>query len=107
MKLIEFLGSSQQDLRDMPSNVRYALALELMTLQCDEASSEHKSLPEVGAHAYEICFHDTVNGAFRVVCIAQFTHTIYVLHAFQRKTLRAAQDDVDLAAKRYEMIEGE
>jgi len=44
------------------------------------------------------------NGAFRVMYVARFTHAVYVLHAFQKKTQKTAKYDLDLAAKRYKMI---
>lgn len=36
--------------------------------------------------------------------VAKFADTIYVLHAFQKKTQKTAKSDMDLAVKRYKMI---
>jgi phage-related protein len=43
-------------------------------------------------------------GAFRVIDVAKFEHAVYVLHAFQKKTRKTAQADIELAARRYQMI---
>ena len=104
MKPLEFLGSSQKDLREMPADVRHALGLELMTVQFGGEPSDFKPMPSVGAGAYEIRYRDTANGALRVMYVAKFPDAVYVLHAFQKKTQKTAKYDIDLAAKRYKMI---
>lgn len=104
MKPIEFLGSSQKDLREMPSDVRHALGLELLTVQFGGEPSDFKPMPDVGAGTYEIRYRDAASGAFRVMYVAKFANAIYVLHAFQKKTQKTAKYDLDLAAKRYKMI---
>jgi phage-related protein len=43
-------------------------------------------------------------GAFRVIYVAKFEHAVYVLHAFQKKTRKTPQADIELAANRYKMI---
>jgi phage-related protein len=40
-------------------------------------------------------------GTFRVIYIAKFADTVYVLHCFQKKTEKTSKADLDLAAKRY------
>lgn len=104
MKPLEFLGSSQKDLRKMPVDVRAVFGLELMTVQFGGEPSDFKPIPSVGAGAYEIRYRDTSNGAFRVMYVAKFADAIYVLHAFQKKTQRTEKADIDLAIKRYKMI---
>ena len=36
-------------------------------------------------------------GQFRIIYIAKFEDTIYVLHAFQKKTQKTRQHDIDVA----------
>ena len=57
----------------------------------------------VGAGAYEIRHRDA-SGAFRVIYVAKFADAVHVLHAFQKKTRKTAQADIDLAAQRYKLI---
>ena len=40
-------------------------------------------------------------GAFRVIYVAKFADTVYVLHCFQKKTPKTSKADIDLAEKRY------
>ena len=40
-------------------------------------------------------------GTFRVIYVAKFANTVYVLHCFQKKTPKTSKADLDLAEKRY------
>jgi len=40
----------------------------------------------------------------RVVYVAKFEEAVYVLHAFQKKTRKTSQADIQLAAQRYRLI---
>ena len=57
-----------------------------------------------GAVAYELRLH--VLGEWRVIYVAKFADAVYVLHAFQKKTQKTRQEDIDLAARRYKLIGG-
>ena len=54
----------------------------------------------VGQGVQEIPIRDA-SGAFRVLYVARFADTVYVLHCFQKKTEKTSKADVDLAARRY------
>ncbi len=105
MKPLEFLGSSRNDLVEMPASVRQHLGLELMRIQFGGQARDFKSMPSVGAGAYEIRVRDP-SGAYRVIYVARFETAIYVLHAFQKKTRQTAKADIELARIRYRMIGG-
>jgi phage-related protein len=105
LKPVTFLGSSRDDLREMPETVRHAIGVELMIVQLGGTPTNFKSLASVGAGAYEIRVRD-VTGAFRTVYVTKFAESIYVLHAFQKKTQKTANSDLDLARRRYKLIPG-
>ena len=104
MKPLSFVGSSLDDLRAFPAAVRHAIGVELMRVQFGGVPTGFKPLKKVGSGAYEIRVH--LDGAWRVIYVAKFEKAIYVLHAFQKKTQRTAQSDIELAAKRYKLIGG-
>lgn len=106
MKPLRFIDSSQKDLRAMPSDVRQALGLELMTVQYGGKPSDFKPMPSVGVGTYEIRYRDTTHGAFRVVYVAKLADAVYVLHAFQKKTQKTPKPDIELAAQRYRKLIG-
>jgi phage-related protein len=39
-----------------------------------------------------------------VIYVAKIRDAVYVLHAFQKKTQKTSQRDIDLARKRYKQI---
>ena len=53
-----------------------------------------------GPGAREVRSRDAF-GAFKIIDIAKFADSIYVLHCFQKKTEITSKADLDLAAKRY------
>lgn len=59
---------------------------------------------EVGHGVREIRIH--VLGEWRVLYVAQIAAAVYVLHAFQKKTQKTSRQDLDLARRRYQQIEG-
>jgi phage-related protein len=84
IKPVAFVGSSQDDLRAFPPNVRHALGLELLRVQYGAMPLDFKPMPTIGSGAYEVRVQ--LDGAWRVIYVAKFEAAIYVLHAFQKKT---------------------
>ena len=104
MKKLRFIGSSLDDLRDFPAETRRAIGFELDAIQRGLMPSDFKPMLQVGAGAYEIRIH--VQGEWRVLYVAKFEEAVYVLHAFQKKTQKTRQEDIELAARRYKQIGG-
>jgi len=89
----------------MPESVRHAVGVELMIVQLGGTPNDFKPIRSVGAGAYELRVRDAA-GAFRAVYVTKFADSIYVLHAFQKKTQKTARADLDLARQRYKLIPG-
>ncbi|MCX6224786.1 MAG: type II toxin-antitoxin system RelE/ParE family toxin [Bacteroidia bacterium] len=102
MKLLNFVGSSLDDLRDFPEEARRAAGFELRALQDGFEPRDWKPVGSVGTGAKEIRIH--VLGEWRIIYVAKIRDAIYVLHAFQKKTHKTSQRDIDLARKRYKQI---
>ncbi len=105
------MGSSREDLRGFPEEVRRDIGQALYTAQQGETDPAAKALKGYGgANVMEIVDrHDT--NAYRAVYTVQFADRIYVLHAFQKKSKKGAktpQKDIDVieqrlaAAKRHD-----
>jgi phage-related protein len=102
MKPLKFIGSSLDDLRDFPEEARRVAGFEFRALQDGFAPRDGKPVQSVGPGAKEIRIH--VLGEWRVIYVAKSRDAIYVLHAFQKKTQKTSQRDIDLARKRYKQI---
>ena len=103
MKVACFLGTARQDLAAFPASIRQRAGYELFMVQVGREPADFRPIPSVGPGACEIRVRDE-SGAFRVIYVAKFEHAVYVLHAFQKKTRKTPQADVELAARRYKMI---
>lgn len=97
------MGSSLSDLKDFPAEARRASGFELWQVQSGLMPSDFKPMLNVGPGAYEIRIR--VQGQWRVIYVARFAESIYVLHAFQKKTQKTRKEDIDLARRRYRQIE--
>ncbi|MGQ0591990.1 MAG: type II toxin-antitoxin system RelE/ParE family toxin [Gammaproteobacteria bacterium] len=102
MKPLKFVGTSYDDLCGFPAEVRRAVGFELRQVQLGARPSDWKPMTAVGPGAYEIRVH--VLGEWRVIYVAKFADAVYVLHAFQKKTQRTRQEDIELARRRYKAV---
>jgi phage-related protein len=105
LKPLTFLGSSLDDLRNMPESVRHAIGVELMIVQLGRTPRDFKPIQSVGVGAYELRVRDAA-GTFRAVYVTKFGDAVYVLHAFQKKTQKIPKADLELARQRYKLILG-
>jgi phage-related protein len=103
MKLACFVGTAREDLAAFPESARRRAGYELYMVQVGREPADFKPMPSVGPGAYEIRVRDEA-GTFRVIYVAKFEHAVYVLHAFQKKTRKTPQADIELAARRYKLI---
>ena len=44
-------------------------------------------------------------GEWRIIYVAKFKRAVYVLHAFQKKTQKTRKEDIELAGRRYRLVE--
>jgi phage-related protein len=103
MKAVRFVGTAREELTTFPESARRRAGYDLFMVQVGREPADFKPMPRVGAGAYEIRVRDNT-GAFRVIYVAKFAQTVYVLHAFQKTTRKTRQADIELAARRYRLI---
>jgi len=108
VKPIVWMGSSRDDLKSFPKEVRRDIGQALYTAQQGETDPAAKSLKGFGgAKVMEIVDrHDT--NTYRAVYTVQFAGKIYVLHAFQKKSkkgIATPQKDSELIRQRLAAAE--
>ena len=103
MKKVRFVGSSLGDLRHFPAGARREAGFELSNVQAGLQPSDWKPMSTVGAGAVEIRIKDAA-GIYRVIYVARFEGSIYVLHAFEKKTQKTRKADIALARARYKAL---
>ena len=104
MKLLEFVGSSREDLRRFPAEARRAAGFDLSFVQQGLVPTDWKPMKEVGLGAMEIRIR--VLGEWRVIYVAKLAAAVYVLHAFEKQSRRTRRADIELARTRYREIGG-
>ena len=102
-KPVTFHGDSLDRLHDFPNDARRETGHKLYQVQMGRDPSDWKTIPTIGAGVREIRIRDAV-GAYRVIYIATLVDAVHVLHAFQKKSQKTAQRDLDLAAARLRQL---
>lgn len=99
-KPIHWVGSSLDDLKQFPDNIKRELGFDLDLIQQGLLPRDFKAMQNLGSGIMEIRVRD-ISGAFRVAYVAKFAEAIYCLHAFQKKTQKTAPKDLEIIKTRY------
>jgi phage-related protein len=103
LKPVTFHGDSLDRLPDFPKDARREASHELYQVQRGRDPSDWKPMPTIGIGVREIRIRDAV-GAYRVVYIATLSNAVHVPHAFQKKSQKTAQRDLDLTSARLRQL---
>ena len=99
MKRIQWLGTSLNSVREFPADARKLVGQELRLVQSGLMPTDFKPMTTVGAGAYEIRVRE--GNQYRVIYVAKFSDTVYVLHSFVKKTPKTSKPDLDIAKSQY------
>lgn len=103
MKDLVWCGDSLECVKAFSEEARREAGYELSSVQMGEDPSDWKPMNTIGQGVREIRVKDE-QGAFRVIYIAKFEEAIYVLHAFQKKSQKTRQADLELARQRLSLL---
>lgn len=98
-KPIAWRGSSLIDVRDFPDDARTEAGYQLHLLQQGKQPDDWKPMSTVGGGVYEIRIHTAAE--YRVLVVTKFSEALYVLHAFEKKSQKTPNRDLELARRRY------
>jgi phage-related protein len=102
-KPVEFLGDSLDQLKEFPEEARRQAGRQLDLVQQGKEPVDWKPMTTVGSGVREIRLRDE-QGIFRVIYVAKFVESIYVLHCFQKKSQATSSTDIDLAKRRLKEL---
>ena len=97
-KSLSWLGSSLDDLRAFSDEAKRAAGYQLGRVQQGLMPDDWKPMTTVGAGVYEIRIHTGLE--HRVFYVAKYEEAIYVIHAFEKRTLQTRAADIAVARKR-------
>ena len=108
-KPVKFVGSSQSDLTRFPKEVKLVVGTALTAAQLGGKHKDAKVMTGLGGGAGVVEIIDDFDGnTFRAVYTVRFAGTVYVLHAFQKKSMRGIEtpeSDIDLIKLRLKSAE--
>lgn len=108
MKPLHWIGSSLRDVKEFPEDVRRQVGFALyMAERGDRAMNVVPLLGFGGAMVLETVI-DSDRSTYRAVYTVKFSNAIYVLHAFQKKSVRGIatpKPDMDLIRTRLKAAE--
>ncbi len=103
MRPVVWVGHSRRNIQDFPPDARRLIGGQLQLLQYGGMPKDAKPFKGIGSGVIEIAlWHD--GEAYRTVVALQLGRTIYVLHAFRKKSkkgIATPKHDVDLIKQRY------
>ena len=101
-KRLYWVGRSRDDLREFPDEARRAAGHQLHLVQLGLEPDDFRPMPTVGAGVVEVRIHAA--NEYRVFYVAKFAEAVFVLHAFQKKTQKTAQKDIELGQERLKEV---
>lgn len=110
VKPVSWIGSSYRDFRAFPAPVQDSMGFALYQAQTGGKSLKAKPLKGFGGAAVLEIVSDFAGDTFRAVYTVKFDATIYVLHAFQKKSkagIKTTAADIDLIARRLRVAEAD
>lgn len=101
-KALFWLGSSRAALRAFPEDARRVAGFQLRRVQQGLAPNDWKPMPSIARGVREIRVHTGLE--HRVLYVATFAEGVYVLHAFEKRTRKTTQPDLQLARDRFRAL---
>jgi phage-related protein len=101
-KELAWVGRSREDLKAFPAEARREAGHELNLVQLGLEPDDYRMMPSVGPGVVEIRIHSDTE--FRVFYVSKYADTVFVLHAFEKKTRRTSHHDIDLGKERLKEV---
>jgi phage-related protein len=92
---LEFVGTARDDLSEFPLECKREIGLALRTAQKGEKAGNAKPMKGFGGAGVLEISSDFDGDTFRAVYTVKLKGTIYVLHAFQKKSKRGIKTSLN------------
>jgi len=107
-KPVTWIGSSRDDLRSFPDEVRRVMGFAINDAQNGDEHPRAKALKGFGGRAVLEIVDDEDGDTYRAVYTVRFIGMIYVLHAFQKKSkkgIATPKHEIELIKARLKTAE--
>jgi phage-related protein len=109
MKTLIWLADSRSRVRSFPAGVQDDIGYALYAAQLGEMSRAAKVLHGLGSGVMEIVANDE-SGTYRAVYAVSIGESIYVIHAFQKKSkvgIATPKSEMELVRQRLKQLRSE
>jgi phage-related protein len=99
LKPLYWVSSSRKDLQAMPDDVQDVFGFALHLAQAGKKHAQSKPLKGFGGAGVLEAVEDYLGDTFRAVYTVKMSNAVYVLHCFQKKSVRGIETpkpDLDL-----------
>lgn len=103
MKKIIFVGHSLEEIKNFSLEAKRETGYQLDRVQRGKDPLDWKPMQGIGSGVREIRVRDK-DGIYRVIYVAKFEEAVYVLHAFQKKTQKTNQHDIEIASQAFKRV---
>ncbi|CDZ68105.1 Gp49-like PF05973 family protein [Neorhizobium galegae bv. orientalis] len=107
-KPVEWIGSSLDDLREFPEDVRRVMGFAINDAQNGEEHPGAKALKGFGGRSVLEVVDDYDGDTYRGVYTVRFAGVIYILHCFQKKSKKGSETpkhDIEVIKARLKAAE--
>lgn len=108
LKKLDFIGSSREDLKEFPEEVRQDIGYAFFEVQKGRKPMAAKPLKGFGGSGVLEIVENFDRDTYRAVYTVKFRKAVYVLHCFQKKSkhgIKTPQQDIDLIKQRLKTAE--
>lgn len=108
LKQLDFIGSSKEDLKEFPEEVRQDIGYALFEVQKGLKPTAAKPLKGFGGAGVLEIMENFAGETYRAVYTVKFQKVVYVLHCFQKKSkhgIKTPQQDINLIKQRLRVAE--
>lgn len=108
MKPLLFVGTSREELKKFPDDVRDAMGYALFEAQSGGKHRNTKPLKGFGSASVLEIVDDFDGDTYRAVYTVKFRDAVYVLHAFQKKSKKGIEtpaSDIELIKSRLKQVQ--
>lgn len=103
-----WIGSSRDDLRAFPDEVRRVMGFAIDDAQNGDEHPRAKALKGFGGRSVLEVIDDEDGDTYRAVYTVRFAGVVYVLHAFQKKSKKGIETpkrDIEIVRMRLKLAE--
>jgi phage-related protein len=109
MRSLTWLADSRSNVRSFPASVQDDIGYALYVAQLGAMSPKAKPLKGLGGGVMEVAASDT-SGTYRAVYTVSIGDSIYVIHAFQKKSkagIATPKSEMELVRQRLQQLRNE